>query len=293
MNIHDMKIAVVGGDIRYIHLAQTLSEKGFECAVYGFDTELSESFGAVRCISAYDAVTGADCLILPMPCTRDGQHVSAPLCNEKIDILSLVEKAQCPIFAGMIPSQVEAYCEKHKRTVFDYSQSESLALMNAIPTAEGAIMAAMSNTDEMLHGKRALITGYGRIGKILAEKLCGIGMKVTVCARKKQSIALAYAMNCDTVSMEHLADCIGKYDIIFNTVPEIIMTPDVLDNVRKNALIIDLASLPGGLDASYASNLGLKAISALALPGRYAPVSASYMLAECITDMLGEYYNEQ
>lgn len=293
MNVHNMKIAVVGGDIRYIHLAQLFSEKGCECAVYGFDTELSDSFGAVRCISADDAVTGADCLILPMPCTRDGQHVSAPLSDEKTDLLSLVEKAQCPIFAGMIPSQVKAYCDKHKKKIFDYSQSESLALMNAIPTAEGAIQAAMSNTDEMLHGKRALITGYGRIGKILASKLCGIGVGVTVCARKKQSLSLAYAMNYDTLSMEHLADRIGRYDIVFNTVPEIIMTSDVLDNVRKNALIIDLASLPGGIDAAYASRLGLKVISALALPGKYAPVSAAYMLYECITDMLEEYCDEQ
>ncbi|MBR6535160.1 MAG: dipicolinate synthase subunit DpsA [Clostridia bacterium] len=293
MNIYDMKIAVVGGDIRYIHLAQLLSEKGLECAVYGFDTELSDSFGAVRCGSADDAVLNADCLILPMPCTRDGQHVSAPLCEEKIDLLCLAEKAQCPIFAGMIPSQVKAYCDKHKKKIFDYSQNESLALLNAIPTAEGALQAAMSNTDEMLHGKKALITGYGRIGKVLAQKLYGIGVNVTVCARKKQSLSLAYAMNYDTVSMDHLEDSIGKYDIIFNTVPERIMTPNVLENVRKDALLIELASFPGGYDASYASKLGLKAISALALPGKYAPVSAARMLEECITDMLREYYDEQ
>ena len=58
------------------------------------------------------------------------------------------------------------------------------------------------------------------------------------------------------------------------------------------ALIIDLASLPGGTDFAAAEELGLHAEHALALPGRCAPQTAGALIAQTVLTILeerGEY----
>lgn len=51
-------------------------------------------------------------------------------------------------------------------------------IMNAVPTAEGAIQIAMEQTDVTLHGLPVLVIGHGRIGSLLARRLAALGAKV-------------------------------------------------------------------------------------------------------------------
>lgn len=288
MNTDDIKIAVIGGDMRYTYTARTLALSGAECAVYGFDAPFAEGSLAVRCKSLDDAVTNADCIVLPMVCTLDGQHVNAPFSKEKINVLDVAKMADCPIFLGKPPSQLKAYCDKAHKSFFDYSLSEELAYLNAIPTAEGAIRTAMENTDEVLHGKRSAILGYGRIGKTLARKLVGLGVRVDVYARKREARACADAVGIQSESMTSLSNKIKEYSFIFNTVPEMMLTSEILDKANKSTLIIDLASAPGGVDTSYAARMGIKTVAALSLPGKYAPVTAGEIIARCVLNTLKE-----
>lgn len=54
------------------------------------------------------------------------------------------------------------------------------------------------------------------------------------------------------------------------------------------ALIIDLASLPGGTDFAAAEELGLHTEHALALPGRCAPQTAGALIAQTVLAILEE-----
>ncbi|MGM9936476.1 MAG: dipicolinate synthase subunit DpsA, partial [Candidatus Ornithomonoglobus sp.] len=74
----------------------------------------------------------------------------------------------------------------------------------------------------------------------------------------------------------------------FNTVPALILTGEVLEKVRQDTLIIDLASKPGGIDFDAAAELGLRVIWALSLPGRVAPVTAGIIIKDTITNILSE-----
>ena len=47
----------------------------------------------------------------------------------------------------------------------------------------------------------------------------------------------------------------------------LILDDEILTKVKKDALIIDLASKPGGIDFDAAKAYGLKVIWALSLPG--------------------------
>ena len=61
---------------------------------------------------------------------------------------------------------------------------------------------------------------------------------------------------------------------------------DNLENVRKDALVIDLASKPGGIDFEAAKDLKLNTIHALSLPGKYSPLSAAEYIYETIEHTL-------
>ena len=67
--------------------------------------------------------------------------------------------------------------------------------------------------------------------------------------------------------------------MIFNTVPAVILNEKCLNQIKNDALIIDLASKPGGVDFDTAGKLGLKVVWALSLPGKIAPVTSGEIIA--------------
>ena len=119
---------------------------------------------------------------------------------------------------------------------------------NAVPTAEGAVQLVMEKTRQTLRGRKALIIGYGRVGKILAHQLFGMGAKVTVAARKSEDFAWIRAFGYDGLDTTRLQGVISDFDLVFNTVPALVLTYSRLAELKKDCLVIDLASKPGGAD---------------------------------------------
>ena len=104
--------------------------------------------------------------------------------------------------------------------------------------------------------------GFGRVGRTLARMLQGLGAVTTVCARKPADLARIAEMGFNGVAFTEIAPLIGKAEIIFNTIPAMILDQGMLKYCNKGALIIDLASAPGGTDFQAAEELGIKAILA-------------------------------
>lgn len=151
-------------------------------------------------------------------------------------------------------------------------------IVNAIPTAEGAIQYAMQNSEITLNDSKCLILGFGRCGKILAHKLKGIGAKVYVEARSTQDLAYISAYDYVPVPLSELKKHLWKFDFIFNTIPVIILTPEYIDLFSKEAVYIELASSPGGIDKSYSQQVGTHYVPAPSLPGKVAPMTAASIL---------------
>ena len=151
-------------------------------------------------------------------------------------------------------------------------------MLNAIPTAEGAIQIAMEKSKITLHGSKCLILGFGRIGKILAKMLIGIGADVYCEARKHSDIAWIKSYGYNAIDLTELDTYLNDFDFIFNTIPHLILDKDKLSLINKECVFIDLASKPGGIDFDEAKNLELQTEWALALPGKVAPrTSANYI----------------
>ena len=157
-----------------------------------------------------------------------------------------------------------------------------------MPTAEGAIQLAMEELPITLHGARVLVIGYGRLGRVLADRLAGLKARVSVAARRYAD--LAWAENCG-YGVEHTGQLEGwlcGYDLIVNTVPAQVLGRLELEDVKEDCLILDLASKPGGVDLRAAGELGLTVIWALSLPGKVAPVTAGAAIKSTIYNMLQE-----
>ena len=65
----------------------------------------------------------------------------------------------------------------------------------------------------------------------------------------------------------------------------------ILESVREDCLIIDVASSPFGTDFARAYELGLNAIQCSSLPGKVAPKTAGKIIADGILNIIkeGEY----
>jgi len=284
-----MNITVIGGDTRSIKLANLFAEEGNEVNIYGFKNAGFE-LGIKESQSLSEAIDASDIVIGPLPCSNDDETINAPFHDEKIylkEIFKIMSKNQLFI-AGRISHKIAHMAEIYNVYCIDFFEREEMTVLNAIPTAEGAIQIAMEEMPITLHDSNALVLGFGRIGKMLSKMLKGIGAQVFVEARKYSDIAWIKGYGYIPVNLNELGNYLSKMDVIFNTVPHIILDNEMLSKIRKDTIIIDLASKPGGVDFEKAKIAGLKAIWALSLPGKVAPITAAKFIKETINNILEE-----
>ena len=291
----EIKLAILGGDRRQSALAVKMSEYGATVSTFGTDIlGLSGAQEVMVCRDLGTCFDGADAIILPLPASGDGERVSCPVSGEIIeldDVFRLAEKR--PIFGGRFSPGVKRSAEKSGARLIDYFDSEELKIRNSVLASEGAVSVAMNELDVALFGSKCLVTGYGRLAKTLAPMLRALGAQVTVAARKSLDLAWAAAYGFGTMKLgikkngeSTLTDLSPNIDVIFNTVPSWIFDRSVLEVILPQTLIVDLASAPGGVDPTAARELGRRVVTALSLPGKYAPVSAGRLLGEHILELL-------
>ena len=97
-----------------------------------------------------------------------------------------------------------------------------------------------------LHGARVLVIGYGRLGRVLADRLAGLKARVSVAARKYADLAWAESLGMGVEQTGHLLGWLCGYDLVINTVPARVLGEAELGDLKPGCLVIDLASKPGG-----------------------------------------------
>lgn len=283
------RITVIGGDIRQITVAECLAKDGFNVAVYGFDKAHIPP-NLTFSDNLADAIGDSKTVVLGITPCEEHMNISTPYFKGQISAFSLLSHLQpgSTIIGGKLSADFAELCRQSDIISVDYVNREDFAVLNAVPTAEGALAIAMDQLPFTIHGADCLITGFGRIGKILARNLHLLGANVTCTARKSADIAWIDSLCYTSAPTSSIKSIVHDFAVIFNTVPQPIFDRDVLRNVRTDALIIDLASKPGGVDFETASRLGIKAIHALSLPGKCAPVTAGKIIKDTIVNILSE-----
>lgn len=285
-----IKIAVLGGDDRELILVSELVSLGATVTAAGFPRE-KVKHGAFIGRTVEEALRGSEVAILPMPGTDDSGYIRAVYTEERLQLseksLRLMAENALMIIGTAKPS-VRSWAEKCGITLLEIGEMDEVAIMNSIPTAEGAIQIAMEEMDTTIHGCRAVILGMGRIGTTLARDLHALGAQVGVVSREPGELARAYEMGCHRMEMKNLSLALREADVVFNTIPAPVLGAEILRLMNSDTIVIDLATQPGGTDFEAANRYGVKAILAPGLPGKVAPRMAGRVLAELIPGMIVE-----
>ena len=161
-----------------------------------------------------------------------------------------------------------------------YARREEYRIANARLTAEGAI--ALLRPETGLSGAHVLLLGYGRIARLLARELQKAGALVTAAARSAEQRAWAEAEGVEALPLDALSGALGRFDVIIGTIPAPVLTEPLLALVREDAVLLELASAPGGIDAAAAHERDLRYIRAPGLPAKYAPERAAVILRDAV-----------
>lgn len=249
-----MKVLIVGGDRRMIFVYKYLKEKGYAVDTFG----LSEN-------DKGDIKT-ADMIILPVPVTRDKVNINCPLTNKRIPLDILKDaRREANIFGGG---------QLNLDNYTDYLSKDEYAIKNAVLTAEGAISYAIDNTEFSLWESKILVVGYGRLGKVLLDRIKGFSTHLTVSARNERDFATLDMLGINHIKTEDIGRLNKQFDIIFNTV-------DIKLDCKGKTLFIDLSSSGGVTDVRG----GLEYIKLPGVPGKTAPQTAGKIIAETVISL--------
>lgn len=278
-------ILIAGGDKRNIHLAEIYNKSGFDVSVCGFDEEILFSDNINRCKDIKKTASLCDIIILPLPASFDGITVSTPYGSECVyidDILSYAKK-DCVVCGGKIGNDL---AEKYP-FITDYSKREDFAFLNSVPTAEGAIEAAMKESSKTIAGAKCMVTGFGKCARALAFDLASLKAKVHIFARSTKDISHAQSLGFEAFNLNELNKRCGNYDFIFNTVPFGIFGSKEAECIMPSTPFIDIASAPGGIaEDAVKTNLCYRFLPGL--PGKYSPYSAAEIIKKVISAILLE-----
>lgn len=286
-----LTIVFLGGDARQVEVIRKCIELDATVRVVGFENLNPPLTGISHESLTPELLKTADCIVLPVVGCNDQGEVPAPFSSSSIQLKQeqLAEiKEGTPVFTGIAKEYLKRLALKYAFRLIELLERDEVAIYNSIPTAEGAVMMAIQNTQITLHGSNCIVLGIGRTGFTLAKTLQGLGANVRVGLRKESDRARAVQMGWKPFATTDLSVYHGEIDLIFNTIPTMIITAQILSGLSPEAVIIDLASAPGGTDFRFAEKRGIKAILAPGLPGIVAPKTAGMMMANSIIQSLLE-----
>ena len=287
------KIGVIGGDLRIVKLVEMLAKDGYEVITYALEKaeSISKLQEVKKCTSIEEFMQETQIIIGSIPLSSNHIDMNTPFSEQNVSLQELANYLEGKTFIAGNIKELYELIDTEKTNLIDLLDREELTILNTISTAEGAIQIAMEETNKTIHGSDILVLGYGRVGKILANMLKGIGANVYCEARKNVDLAWIRAYGYTPVRLNELDNTLGKFDIVINTIPAIILDEEKLKKLNKDSLIIDLASNPGGVDRSASKKAGIKTIWALSLPGKVAPLTSAEFIKDTLYNILKEIKN--
>lgn len=284
----NIRLAVIGGDNRMLSCAKKLSELSYNIILFGYENLDGNLKNIKRTNDLSEAINCSDVIILPLPYADTDGFIKMHYSNKKISVSELLDICtnDKKIIGGCFDETFINRCKSLNIDTVDYYEREELKVLNAIPTAEGAIAIAISETDITVHGCECAVLSFGCVGRATARVLDSLGALVTVFARSATALSKAESLGYKTDHILNISSALKGKQLIFNAIPKKVITENVLKNIDKDAIIIDLASKPGGVDIGEAKKHNIRVISALSLPVKYAPVTAGQYLAKTIDHIL-------
>jgi dipicolinate synthase subunit A len=289
-------VAFIGGDARQLEVIKKCIQLDAIVTLIGFDNLDSIFTGATKKPLTCDVLKDVDALILPIVGTDDNGFVESVFCSKPLQLLeehAASLQKHCVVYTGMAKLYLKTLLANQQISLVELLDRDDVAIYNSIPTVEGALMLAIQNTDITIHGSQVIVLGLGRVGMSLARSLHALGARVRVGAKRPEHIARIYEMGITPFHISELKEQVANVDIVFNTIPHLVLTAAVIAQMPQTAIVIDLASKPGGTDFRYAERRGIKAILTPGLPGIVAPKTAGQIIANTLSRLIAEQSRSQ
>ncbi len=220
----------------------------------------------------------ADVVLLPVPTTRDGKTIFCPQSDKTIPLEYIKKANKNALILSCGYTFDDLNC-------IDYLKLDSFCLLNAVPTAEGAIAKAIIDTPFCLWNSRVLVIGCGRVAKVLIDRLNALKCNLTVSARKGSDFAFLDALGIKHIHTNDVSENADKFDVIFNTIDVPLF---YTFHKLKNCHLYDL-STKGCLDFDEAKTNNIKAVKLPGIPGKTAPITAGIIIAKTTNQLIGEW----
>ena len=156
--------------------------------------------------------------LLPIPTSRDSVHIG----DSGRQLASLLPNAERgALFVGYgMPSDFTAEAEARGALVFDMRRDEKFLLENADLTAKGALGYILSRFDKAPSDLFIGISGYGRIGSLLAKHLLFLGARVRVYTSREDILLELCRCGIDSELTDYKSPiCAEGLDALVNTAP--------------------------------------------------------------------------
>ncbi|WP_058307764.1 dipicolinic acid synthetase subunit A [Gracilibacillus massiliensis] len=283
-------IAIIGGDARYLPLIHALNKMSdFRIQILGFE-QVEQSYTGVMQSTIDNLETSElDAVILPITGIDNQGYVETMFSNQPIQLTKKWFQSlpkRCLVFTGISNDTLNEFVSSSNVSLVKLMERNDVAIYNSIPTAEGAIMLAIQHTDITIHHAHVFVFGYGRVGETTAHSFAGLGANISVVSDSESDLARIYERGWKGYSLDQIEHAIDKCQILINTIPARVVDKSLLEKMNSQAIIIDLASKPGGINFDFAEKRGIQAIHALGLPGMVAPKTAGEILADRIATIL-------
>ncbi len=293
-NLTGYSVVILGGDDRELHLANSLVSSGARVYTVGFEkTRYNIKAKAIYTFKdCFDFEDSVDALILPFPGIDANWNLKSKFTNRVINFKDELNSLNLPplTLVGFAKEELKKFYQDKKAVLIEVGDKDEVAILNSIPTAEGAIALAIENTPFTLDATPVLILGFGRCGKTLTRRLTGLNAEVTVVTRSLADRARVREMGGFSMSMDELrTENLQKYRVVFNTVPQKVLDKEIIGKLSLTSVIIDIASGEGGTDFEAANKRKLNAILAKGLPGKYAPETSGNILSRVYPKLIKSF----
>ncbi len=274
--------AVIGGDMRQVYLAEHLSYPPNRIIYYALEKTPNR---CTKATSLENAIRSSDCVIGPIPLSQNGSFLKQTASDNDftLDFLLNIMKPGQTFFAGCIPEAFLTGAKEKGIYVHDLMQNNTLAIYNTLATAEGAICEAIQKSPQNLHHSKCAVLGFGRCGRTLTNYLKGLSCHVYAYSIEQDERSWAETVADHAGSLQDFESIANEFDFVFNTIPALVLTEKQLRRLKASVTIIDIASVPGGVDYEATTRLGINAFHCLALPGKYSPESCAIAIKNIIS----------
>lgn len=260
-------------DMRQVYLAEILTKRGQ--SVRCLDIRNSETVPE-QLEKLKGFLMEADMLILPIPVSK------IPDQKKLNDILNKNLVNGTLVLGGCFSKEQKELLNGRDIHFLDFMEDAIVTEENAVATAEGVIAELVNKSPYNIDEAKIIVTGYGCCGKAIASRLKALGARVTVLARRREVRKEAKKDGFYAVDFAFGPEEAMGAAMLVNTVPAPVVTKAIIQELPRDAYILDIASSPGGCDFACAKENGIRAELALGLPGKYAPKESAYILDRAI-----------